>query len=165
MNTGKKEVFKILHNKEKNYKIVPLSYDLTFKYLFGSNKNIKYTKSLLKALGYSESLLDGMIIQNSIVLSKEIIKEKKFELDVLVKLRSGNYINLEMQRLYDDAAERKSILYVMKQLVRILKMGESYNSLKNVTQYVFTLNNTVHKNIDKMNEYKISNINNLKDTY
>ncbi len=138
--------------------------DIIFKDVFGTNKNIKYTQDLLeKFFKLEKGSLDGMTIENSVVLDRETVKEKKFELDVLVKTKDKSFINLEMQTKLDDHAEKKNFLYVARLISQGLNPGENYDKLKPVTGLEFSKEMHLHKDDEKIKRYCMTNVKNSSD--
>lgn len=142
-------------------KIYPLYSDLMFKYIFGYQKNAKFTASLLESfLGYEVGSLKNIKIINSVKLDNKTINEKKFETDVLVKLPNGELINIEMYTKFDRNAEIKSVMYITSIFASSLEAAKDYNSAKSVTQINFVKDN---KKEEMIKEYLLINQNNIKD--
>jgi len=79
-------------------KFIPPSNDLMFKNLFGTEENIMFTIDMLhKLLKLSYNELEELTIVNSVKLNKETIENKHFEMDVLIRLKNGDLINLEQR--------------------------------------------------------------------
>ena len=66
--------------------------DGVFKFLFGYDKNIRFTEYLLECLFDLDtgSLKDKVQISNSLVLEKEYYKEKGLELDIRIIIKDFN---------------------------------------------------------------------------
>lgn len=146
------------------YKIVPLSFDLMFKYIFGTNDNKKFTSDLLESLlDLEPGAFKDIEILNSVKLDRETILSKRFELDVLVRLPDGNEINLDMQRIYDENAEIKNTLYIFSKFSNFLKSGEKYDKLSKIFQVAFVKDNPLHDTDEIIKRYGIINYNNPND--
>ena len=131
----------------KNKKYIALHYDLIYKHIFGTNKNIKYTIDMLeKLLELPSGSLEGSTIRNSVVLDKERVKNKDFSLDIILETPSGAIFNLEMQKHYDKNAEIKNFMYVTKLFSTQLKVGDDYKLVKKVSQINFVKDLDVHNN-------------------
>ncbi len=127
-------------------KVYPLSYDLMFKHIFGTNKNIRFTKYLLeKWLGYSKEELIGLKVLNSAKLNKEKILDKNFEADVIVQLITGDIINLEMYNHPSEISSIKSEMYACRLFAKQLKKGKDYTEAKTVSQYNFIKNGCIKR--------------------
>lgn len=143
---------------------IPLSGDLQFKYIFGTNENIKYTTDLLELMLKKEKdSLKGLRIESEVKLDKETVRSKSFELDIIVRLSNGNVINLEMQRMLGRDAEIKNTLYVTKLFGSMVKRGEKYRNINKIIQIEIIEKNKRHKTKDKINYYHISNDKEPKD--
>lgn len=150
--------------KEEN-KIYSLSGDLMFKNLFGTKRNAKFTEDLLEAFfDLGKGTLKGLEITNSVKLDRNTIDLKKFELDVMVKLKNGESINLEMYRKYDKNSEIKSFMYITGKFSEGLERSEDYSLAKKVTQLNFVKENRVHKNKSLIDKYMIINSDKISDS-
>ena len=125
--------------------LISLKYDFSFKMVFGDKRNSNALIDFLKAndifagddvedLEYSDS---GIPIYDPNYLSyvnthlkKEYLKDKESILDVLVKLKSGKQINLELQVDGKEAFEKRIAYYAMKGFVSQLAEGQDYVELK-----------------------------------
>lgn len=150
--------------KEEN-KIYGLSGDLMFKNLFGTKRNAKFTENLLEAFfDLERGTLKGLEITNSVKLDRSTIDLKKFELDVMVKLKNGESINLEMYKKYDKNSEIKSFMYITGKFSEGLERSEDYSLAKKVTQLNFVKENRVHKNKSLIDKYMIINSDKISDS-
>ena len=147
---------------------MPLHYDVMFKYIFGTNKNIRFTRYLLDKFNICDKqMLKDIKIKNSVKITPESYKDKKFELDVLVELPSGDTINLEMYNKASEYSYTKSELYACRLLVKQLKSGKTYDNVKKIIQLNFIKKGKI-KRRDKMTLFKMSDkVNNIyaKDNY
>ncbi|MCM1053274.1 MAG: PD-(D/E)XK nuclease family transposase [Ruminococcus sp.] len=147
-------------------KLVFLSNDLVFKFIFGTDNHIKYVADLLESFYNLESgSLKNLKVLNSVKFNSETIKEKNFEMDVLVELENGDLINLEMYNNYDVNAEKKSLLYISKVLGnKSLKIGEKYDLARKAHQINFVKDDRVHNNkLSPIRKYTIINEENMND--
>ena len=119
-----------MNTKVKLYK--PLLNDLVFKYIFGYNKNIKYTEYLLELLfNMSPGSLKGKVdIINSFKLEKTSYNERGLEVDIKVKMDNGNYLNLEAYTTFNMTSKLKSTMYLAHMFSTHLNMGEDINEAK-----------------------------------
>ncbi len=145
--------------KIKEQEMYYLSNDLVFKHIFGTKENVRFTADLLESFyNYEKGSLKGLKVINSYKPKSENIKDKKYELDVLVKLKSGDLINLEMYNNYDLNAEKKSVLYISKIISKkAIKRGEEYNLANSVQQLNFVKGDKVHQSEDIIRKYIIIN--------
>lgn len=116
----------------KTYIYEPLLNDIVFKYIFGYNKNIKYTEYLLELLFNfkSGSLKDRVEILNSFKLDKTSYKERGFEIDVRIKMPDDSYINLEAYTSFNDTSRLKSLMYLSHMFSHHLYSGERRKNAK-----------------------------------
>ena len=101
------------------------TYDITFKMLFGSDKNKDVLISLLNSLldfKGEKQIVDVTI--NSSDLSVEGISDIKGAVDVLCTTRSHQKIAVEMQRKYKDYFLPRSQEYMSKIIAGQVKEGE-----------------------------------------
>lgn len=139
-------------------KFIPPSNDLMFKNLFGTEENIMFTIDMLhKLLKLSYNELEELTIVNSVKLNKETIENKHFEMDVLIRLKNGDLINLEMQQEYDEEAESKSLMYLTGTFYKSLKKGESYDNVHKVIGITFVKNLKIHKDDKLIKKYFLTN--------
>ena len=144
--------------------VVPLYYDLMFKYIFGTKENIKYTQNLLESLyDLEENELKGIKVDNSVNLLKENIKLKDYETDIIVTLPNGNLINMEIYTNYTADAEKKSVMYLTTIFSQGLKKGQKYNEMPNVSQINFVKKDRVHNSKNAIRHYLIMDRDNPKD--
>lgn len=139
--------------------------DLVFKHIFGYQGNVEFITDLLE---YFLDLKPGTIgkirIINSVRLNQQIIKDKAFELDILVELENGDLINVEMYNNYDINAEKKSALYTAKVFGSLaLRRSEKYDLLKMTRGISFVKGDKVHKNGKPINKFLIINEEDLND--
>lgn len=119
-------------------------YDLLFKEIFGTQKNIIYLEALLEDLKeLSVGALSGKIkILNGAPLNKTNIKDKNITSDVLVKVEKET-INLEMYTYFNEEAFKKSKVYLFRLYSIQLKVGEKYQNQPNVSQYNICLKSNI----------------------
>ena len=145
-------------------KVVPLSNNIMFKYIFGTSKNKRYTQDLLEKLyNLKEGTLNNIKIINSVNVTKANINKKDFELDIVVELENKNKINIEMYTKYDNNSETKSLMYVTSLLSKELLKGETYDKVKGISQINFVKGNRIHKDNQAIKRYLIMNEDNPSD--
>jgi len=141
-----------------------MSLDLMFKYILGSSKNIRFTEDLLESFyDLKPGTLKDITISNSVKLDRNTILNKKFEVDVEIKLQNGDYINLECYRLFDENASIKSVMYIASSFSLSLRAGEDYDKTKRHTQINFVKNNTIQDSTNLINKFLLINQSNTKD--
>ena len=141
-----------------------MSLDLMFKYILGSSKNIRFTEDLLESFyDLKPGTLKDITISNSVKLDRNTILNKKFEVDIEIKLQNGDYINLECYRLFDENASIKSVMYIASSFSLSLRAGEDYDKTKRHTQINFVKNNTIQDSTNLINKFLLINQSNTKD--
>lgn len=110
----------------------PVLRDLCFKYLFGYQKNVKYTEYLLESLfdlnpGY---LRNKIKIINSFTLEKINYQDRGLEADVIVEMPDGKIINLEAYTTFYTSSKIKSFMYLGHLFSSQLNMGENVSTVK-----------------------------------
>ena len=82
-------------------------------------------------------------------LDSQYLDEKLGRLDIKLKLKNGQKINIEMQNILFDYYEKRTIFYTSKLLINDFEKGEKYQELKktisiNIVNQKFTKSNKVH---------------------
>lgn len=145
--------------KEKELKILPLYMDLQAKNLFGTERNVYFTENLLECyLNLPENSLRGCKIENSVVITSELIKGKKIEMDIKVELPNKEIINLEFYSHYDIDSETKSFIYITKVFGSQLNRGSLYSEIKKVKQINFIYEDYLRKINKPILRYAVINL-------
>ncbi len=114
-------------NKEERQ--IKLKVDFAFKNVFGDEKHINGLKYLLHTiLAYSKDEFEEINILNS-EMTKDYYGGKESRLDILVRLKNGEYINIEMQMDNVKSNEKRFLLYWSLVYNRQLKKGDPYEKL------------------------------------
>ncbi len=153
-----------MESKENNF--LPAYRDIMFKNLFGVQENIEFVTDMLERLLDLElGSLSGAVVTNSVKLDKETVENKDFEMDVLLRLKTGEQIDLEMQTVYDKDAEIKNTMYVAGSIYKSLKSGKSYKQASKVSGITFAKNMKIksHKKSKLIQKYFLTNENDIND--
>ena len=115
--------------------------DIVFKYLFGYEKNIKYTYYLLECLydkevGYFNNKIK---IRNSLKLDRNNIIEKRFELDVVIEYTDKVIINIEAYTRFNNKSLLKSSSYLANLFSSQFTIGNNYDEPKEICQWNIVL--------------------------
>ena len=118
--------------------------DIVFKYLFGYEKNIKYTYYLLECLydkedGYFNNKIK---VRNSLKLDKNEIIEKNLETDIVIEYDDKVIINIEAYTKFDNNAIIKSSAYLANLYVSQFEVGDTYSKVKEICQWNIALNSS-----------------------
>ncbi len=126
--------------------------DFVFKWLFGQEKNAKFTICLLNALLHLERKrkIKEVTILNPFN-EKEFKEEKLSVVDVKVQDHLGRIYIVELQVLRDRSFVQRSIYYLAKVYSRQLKSGQHYRNLQPVTA-ISILGFNLFKRSDKIQE-------------
>lgn len=110
----------------------PLLNDIVFKYIFGYNKNIKYTEYLLELLFNLElgSLKGKVKIINSFSLEKTSYEERGLEVDIQIEMDDGDYLDIEAYTTFDLTSKLKSTMYLGHMFSTQLDMGDKIKEAK-----------------------------------
>lgn len=127
--------------KESNFSTFtgPIRYNLTNDYMFRATlqANPQVLKGLLGALLHvAPEAIEEISIENPILLG-ESFKDKKYILDILVKVNKKSLINLEMQVINEHNWNDRSLLYLCR-VYSNLETGDEYISVSPATHIGFT---------------------------
>ena len=132
------------------YEFIKLTNDKLFKETFGNKNNIKYLEDFIES--YLElkqgSLNKKLQVSYESSIPNNTYKEKANRCDLVVSVDNKLIINLEMYKIFNDEAFKKSRLYLMKIASLQSQVGNKYKSLIRVEQL-----NIIEKLSTK--EYKI----------
>ena len=119
---------------ETEVKWVPLKFDLMAKKIFGNNDNQNQIKFLLNQIL-------GINPKDVKVLNTEIIdkpyKDKKFEVDLLVKIDDNTTIGVEINTDVSKAITNRNLFYMCRIMSRDLSPNESFKNLHKHIQISF----------------------------
>ncbi len=129
---------------ERKFRFMYHYYDLLFKEIFGTQKNIIYLEALLEDLkNIPIGSFHGKVkILNGAPLNKTNIKDKSITSDVVVQVDKET-INLEMYTYFNKDAFTKSKLYLFRLYSTQLKVGGTYQKQPNVSQYNLCLKTSI----------------------
>jgi predicted transposase/invertase (TIGR01784 family) len=123
--------------------------DFAFKLIFGDKKHTDITIAFLSAvLKVAREELAEIEIINSELL-REFKEDKKGILDVRVKTRDHQQINIEIQILPTDFMPARSLFYWSKMFTSQIRAGDTYDQLKkcvaiNIVDFKCTPLNQLH---------------------
>jgi len=121
-----------------NQKILSPKRDTIFKKMFGTWKNRRFLMSFLRAvLGFTEDELADIEFLNTEQLPEH--RDGKFgRIDILVKLKSGEQIHVEIQVGYDADIREREVLYHSRIFGDQLLAGETYGDIQKVVSILIT---------------------------
>ena len=122
---------KMADDRSKDDFIMLPTVDFCFKEMM-HNENVR--KGIIAAiLNVQPEEVEDTILMPTI-LRKESEDDKYGILDVKVKMKSGILIDFEMQVIYYDCWEKRTIYYLSKMYTEQLKAGEDYDKLQKCIQ-------------------------------
>lgn len=142
----------------EDFMFVPIYTDIMIKFLFGTFNNRRFLADFLEKCLYLEiGTLKDIEIINSIVLDKETVSQRKYELDIKARFPDGRLIDLEMQNKYNLNAEKRLFVYLTGLFYTQLRRSEDVDKLRSVTSIVLTKNLTIHKNNKSYQKFHMTN--------
>ncbi len=143
---------------DKTLKIVPLTYDFSFKSIFN------YKEKLLRKFVIDVLELEKVIDINNCTINilptelpKHNKKEYKKSLDSYSILNEKIYIDIEVNTEYFENVKLRNFMYTDKANSMLLEEGKHYKTLKQI--YFYQLNLNVAEKHPKIGEEIIKNIN------
>lgn len=134
--------------KKDDFIMLP-TIDFAFKLLFGNVNNKKRLISLLSAILKLpvEDFLDLELLNPEI--EREFEEDKKAILDIRVKLKTDEQINIEIQVSPFSLMPERSLFYWSKMYTNQIKKGKSFEKLKkcitiNILDYRFIKTDKIH---------------------
>ena len=129
--TGKTNTLQVVEKEVQNDFIMLPTVDFCFKELM---QNEKVRKGMIAAILEirSEEVEEAVLMPT--ILRKEYEDDKYGVLDVLVKLRDGTRMDFEMQLVYFEFWENRTLYYLSKMYTDQIKEGEDYDVLKKCIQ-------------------------------
>lgn len=145
-------------------KIIPLSYDLIFKKVFGDSENIENLETLISIyFNIKKEDVHGNI---EILNTEKRIRyrnDKRQAMDILIKL-GNTVINIEVNNKLSDIILERNISYVSGLYLGQLKNKTQYKELEAVIQINFDACEIDDENEEIINKYYIQNRNGHKLT-
>ncbi len=151
--TTVQEKYETLKDSDGNV-FISLTDDLLFKEIFGSNKNKRYLEALLESyFNFKDGYLKNKLtISQEFILDKDRYLDKSSRTDLLVYF-DDMIVNIEMYKVFNEEAYKKSNYYIMRIQTNQIKIGDSYNIYNKITQINF-----LGKDDININENIISNV-------
>ena len=141
-------------------KLIPMSFDLIFKKMFGDNEHKERTASLLSVLlgiPYDDLVDNIELLPTEKKLRNK--KDKRQYQDVIVKiiLSVNKRVSLEMNMNYDNVNKNRNIQYLTGIFYNQLKNTDNYNLLEPCIQINFNTVYTDKKNKVLFDKYSLKN--------
>ena len=126
---------------------VPLSYDLVFKRVFADEYDKRPLKTLLNVILNINISINDITILNSEMVGKNI-NVKKNTVDLIVKLKDGTRVGIEMNRACSDKLVFRNTLYMFRLMGHALNKGARYEDIDEYIQINFDMDGEHSEPID-----------------
>ena len=121
-----------------SFRLLPLKNDFVFKLVFGDKRRVELLTAFLQAvldLPVEEYARVTVVDPN---VKKEYSKDKAGVLDVKIRTKSGNVIDVEIQVEPDTPLEKRILFYQAKMLTEQIGEGNDYDVIKPVISIIIT---------------------------
>ena len=116
-----------MEEKTLNRKSAPLLDDYIFKRTFTRDDSNGILRDLLESI--LKIKIKNVLVLNS-EIPKDLLDEKASRLDIRAEIDNERIINIEMQVKYQSDIEKRSTLYMSKNISTQIKIAEKYGLLK-----------------------------------
>ena len=125
-------------NKKLNPKILSLTIDGIFKMYFENPQNLPQLRKFLKAyLKLSDDEMSTLQVLNPSML-RDDIGDKRFTVDLLIKLKSGHVLHIEMQTSSEKNFKARFQLCNARKAGQQVKVGEDYDQIRRTITLIVT---------------------------
>ncbi len=146
---------------EEKITFVPLIRDQMFKFIFGYQKNVRFTSFLMEALENVEwgTYKDKIKVTNSFNYEKLKYNMRSYETDVLIEMPNGEKVVLEAQTSWSMVPKIKNLIYLCLAFGQQFEVGEKLDTVKRTREYNFI------KSLVKSKEYGIMSVDKERQEY
>ena len=134
-------------NSTKDKPFVPLSYDLVFKRVFADEYDKRPLKTLLNVILNINISTNDITILNSELVGKNV-NTKKNTVDLIVKLKDGTKVGIEMNRACSDKLVFRNTLYMFRLMGQAVTKGARYEDIDEYIQINFDMDGEHSEPID-----------------
>ena len=134
-------------NSTKERPFIPLSYDLVFKRVFADEYDKRPLQSLLNVILNIDISTNDITILNSEMVGKNV-NTKKNTVDLIVKLKDGTKVGIEMNRAGSDKLVFRNTLYMFRLMGHALNKGARYEDIDEYIQINFDMDGEHSEPID-----------------
>ena len=134
-------------NSTKERPFIPLSYDLVFKRVFADEYDKRPLKTLLNVILNINISTNDITILNSEMVGKNV-NTKKNTVDLIVKLKDGTKVGIEMNRAGSDKLVFRNTLYMFRLMGHALNKGARYEDIDEYIQINFDMDGEHSEPID-----------------
>ena len=134
-------------NSTKERPFIPLSYDLVFKRVFADEYDKRPLQTLLNVILNINISTNDITILNSEMVGKNV-NTKKNTVDLIVKLKDGTKVGIEMNRASSDKLVFRNTLYMFRLMGHALNKGARYEDIDEYIQINFDMDGEHSEPID-----------------
>ena len=134
-------------NSTKERPFIPLSYDLVFKRVFADEYDKRPLQTLLNVILNIDISTNDITILNSEMVGKNV-NTKKNTVDLIVKLKDGTKVGIEMNRASSDKLVFRNTLYMFRLMGHALNKGARYEDIDEYIQINFDMDGEHSEPID-----------------
>ena len=134
-------------NSTKERPFIPLSYDLVFKRVFADEYDKRPLQTLLNVILNINISTNDITILNSEMVGKNV-NTKKNTVDLIVKLKDGTKVGIEMNRASSDKLVFRNTLYMFRLMGQALNKGARYEDIDEYIQINFDMDGEHSEPID-----------------
>ena len=134
-------------NSTKERPFIPLSYDLVFKRVFADEYDKRPLKTLLNVILNIDISTNDITILNSEMVGKNV-NTKRNTVDLIVKLKDGTKVGIEMNRASSDKLVFRNTLYMFRLMGHALNKGARYEDIDEYIQINFDMDGEHSEPID-----------------
>ncbi len=134
-------------NSTKERPFIPLSYDLVFKRVFADEYDKRPLQTLLNVILNINISTNDITILNSEMVGKNV-NTKKNTVDLIVKLKDGTKVGIEMNRAGSDKLVFRNTLYMFRLMGHALNKGARYEDIDEYIQINFDMDGEHSEPID-----------------
>ena len=166
MLEGRKSIFffvvegGLIINTTKTKQLIPMSFDLLFKKMFGDENHkerVSYLVSTILNIPYEEVKDNIEILPNDKKLNNKKTKRQAQDVVVRIILSVNKRISLEMNMNYNITNKNRNLMYLANMYSNQLKNKEDYNKLEPCIQVNFNTVYTDNKNKVLYDIYTLKN--------
>ena len=134
-------------NNTKERPFIPLSYDLVFKRVFADEYDKRPLQTLLNVILNINISTNDITILNSEMVGKNV-NTKKNTVDLIVKLKDGTKVGIDMNRAGSDKLVFRNTLYMFRLMGHALNKGARYEDIDEYIQINFDMDGEHSEPID-----------------
>ena len=139
---------------DKTPQLLPVTSDFVFKLIFGDQRNTDILAEFLKAvLDIPESEYESITVADPHV-KKERLDDKYGILDVKIRTKSGNVVNVEIQVIEIPEMKHRSVYVISKMVTEQMSAGRNHSDLRRSVSIIITSFELVKENKHYHNQFR-----------